>query len=104
MNGKYAVSIDGKVVVWEDGKYSCEDKDIEKRIKIAEIQAKERPFFQINLDGSVLYSGDWIKPSEHWSTSFGFLQDLVGGDLEFIAGDRPTWKKLGMEDDENSVY
>ena len=39
MNGKYAVAIDGKIVVWDDGKYSSEDKELEKALREAEIQS-----------------------------------------------------------------
>ena len=84
MNGKYAVGIDGSVLAWEDGKFESEDKDLLKAVQIAESKAKRAPYFQINLDGSLLYGGKYIKPSENWSTSFGFLQDMFGGDLEFI--------------------
>ena len=104
MNGKYAVSIGGSIVVWEDGKFSSDNKSLERKIKIAEQMSKSNPFFKINLDGSLLYAGDWIKPSENWATSFGFLQDVMGGDLEFVAGDRPTWEKLGYKEEENTVY
>lgn len=103
MNGKYAVGIDGSVLVWEDGKFESDDKDLLKAIQIAEAKAKRAPYFQINLDGSLLYGGEWIKPSENWSTSFGFLQDMFGGDIEFIGGDRPTWEKLGYPVDEDAV-
>ncbi len=101
MNGMYAVGIDGAVLVWEKGKFRSTDKDLLKAIQIAENKSKRTPYFRISLDGSVLYAGEWIKPSEHWSTSYGFLQDMFGGDLEFIGGDRPTWEKLGyqVEDD-----
>ena len=97
MNGKYVVGINGSVLMWEDGKFESEDKDLLGAIKMAETKSKNAPYLQINLDGSILYGGEWIKPSENWSTSFGFLQDMFGGDLEFIAGDRPTWEKLGVE-------
>lgn len=103
MNGKYAVAIDGKIVVWDNGKYSSEDKELEKALREAEIQSRENPQFRIGLDGSTLYAGPWIKPSKMWSTSFGFLQDVFGGDLEFIAGDRPTWKKLGSDTPDGAV-
>lgn len=104
MNGKYAVSIGGNIVVWKDGKFSSDNKDLERRIRAVEQRAKGQPFFKINLDGSLLYAGDWIKPSENWATSFGFLQDIMGGDLEFVTGDRPTWEKLGYEEKENEIY
>ena len=103
MNGEYAVGIDGAVLTWKDGKFSSDDKDLLKAIEIAEKKSKSVPFFQITLDGSVLYGGDWIKPSENWSTSFGFLQGLFGGELEFIAGDRPTWEKLGYKLEEGDI-
>ena len=103
MNGKYAVGVDGSVLVWEDGKFKSDDKDLLGAVKIAENKARGAPYFQINLDGSLLYGGEWIKPSENWSTSFGFLQDMFGGDLEFICGDRPTWEKLGYEAKEGAV-
>lgn len=103
MNGKYAVGIDGTVLIWEDGKFKSDDKDLLEAIKIAESKARNAPYLQIGLDGSILYSGKWIRPSEHWSTSFGFLQDMFGGDLEFIGGDRPSWEKLGYEEEEGSV-
>lgn len=103
MNGKYAVGIDGSVLVWGNGKFESDDKDLLKVIRIAESKAKSAPYFQISLDGSLLYGGEWIKPSENWSTSFGFLQDVFGGDMEFIGGDRPTWEKLGYKVDEDAV-
>ena len=103
MNGKYAVGIDGSVLVWEDGKFKSEDKDLLKAIQIAESKARQFPYFQISLDGSLLYGGEWIKPSENWSTSFGFLQDMFGGDLEFIGGDRPTWEKLGYQVEDEAM-
>jgi len=103
MNGKYAVGIDGSVLVWENGKFESEDKDLLKVIQIAENKARKNPYFQISLDGSILYGGEWIRPSENWSTSFGFLQDMFGGDLEFITGDRPTWEKLGSNTPEGAA-
>ena len=103
MNGKYAVGIDGSVLVWDNGKFESEDKDLLKAIQIAEGKSKGQPYLQIGLDGSILYGGEWIKPSENWSTSFGFLQDMFGGDLEFVGGDRPTWEKLGYEVEEDAV-
>ena len=103
MNRKYAVGVNGSVLVWENGKFESDDKDLLKVIQIAEGKAKRKPYLQISLDGSLLYGGDWIRPSENWSTSFGFLQDLFGGDLEFIGGDRPTWEKLGYKVDDDAV-
>lgn len=103
MNGKFAVGINGAVLTWEDGKFESEDKDLLKAIKLAEIRAKSAPYLQIGLDGSILYSGEWIRPSENWSTSYGFLQDMFGGDIEFIAGDRPSWEKLGYKVEEDAI-
>ena len=103
MNGKYAVGVDGSVLIWEDGKFKSDDKDLLKVIQIAESKARRAPFFRITLDGSTLYGGEWIRPSENWATSFGFLQDMFGGDLEFIGGDRPTWEALGYKEEDGAV-
>ena len=97
MNGKYAVAIDGKIVTWEDGEFKSDDKALEKALCRIEYAEKSKPYLEITLDGSLLYSGEWRKPSENWALSYGFLQGITGGDMEFVAGDRPTWEKLGQE-------
>lgn len=104
MNGKYAVAINGEVVVWNKGKFESDDKDLEKRLRIVENKERLKPCMTVNLDGSLLYSGEWRRPSENWALSFGFLQDLMGGDLEFVAGDRPSWKALGYDEEEGTIY
>lgn len=103
MNGKYAVSIGDDIIVWENGKYSSENKELEEDLRKAERISSQKPQFDVSLDGSMLYSGRWKKPSRNWAMSFGFLQDVFGGDLEFVAGDRPTWEKLGYEEEDGSV-
>lgn len=104
MSKKYTVEIGDKVVTWEDGKYDSDDKELLRHIRNAEFKARGNPYFQVSLDGNILYSGDWIRPSKHWATSFGFLQDITDGNIKFISGDRPTWNKLGNEEKEDTVY
>jgi hypothetical protein len=103
MNGKYAVAISGNVVVWDNGKFTSDNKELEKQLRSIENREKLKPYMTVSLDGSLLYSGEWRRPSENWALSFGFLQDLSGGDLEFITGDRPTWEKLGHKSKENEI-
>ncbi len=104
MNGKYAVAINGDVVVWDDGKFTSDNKELEKQLRIAEDEGQSNPYMTVKLDGSLIYSGEWRRPSESWALSYGFLQDFTGGDMEFIAGDRPTWEKLGYKAKEGEIY
>ena len=74
-----------------------------KEIREAKEEMREEPYLTLPLDGSALYSGEWIDPEENWATSYGFLQKFTGGDMEFVAGERPTWGRLGIELEEGAV-
>jgi hypothetical protein len=100
---KYAVGIDGKIVVWEDGKFKG-DEDVMREIREAKEDMQEEPYLSIPLDGSILYSGEWRDPEEVWALSYGFLQKMTGGDMDFVAGDRPTWEALGQKEEEDTIY
>ena len=99
---RYAVDIGGKIVIWEDGKFKA-DKDMLEEIREAKEEMQEEPYLVLPLDGSVIYSGEWIDPEENWATSYGFLQKFTGGDMEFVAGDRPSWESLGYEMKEGEI-
>lgn len=104
MSKKYAVAINGDPVVWKDGKFTSDNKDLEKWIHHCEIVEAKKPFTDIWLDGSILYSGKRLRPSKYWELSYGFLQTITGGDMEFIAGDKPTWESLGYKTEDGAVY
>ena len=96
---KYAVEIDGDILVWEDGQFKSDNKELLDRIREIESEGN----VQISLDGSILYSRGDIKPSSNWALSYGFLQGLTGGRMKFVAGDRPTWEKLGYKLKEGEI-
>lgn len=100
---KYAVGINGEVVVWENGKFKCENTGLLKKIKAEADEFSRNPMKMISLDGSVFSTGGKYNPEESWSASFALLQEMTGNNLEFIAGDRPTWEAMGYETPKDAV-
>lgn len=100
---RYAVDIGGDVLVWNDGEFSSENKDLLALVADVFEQADGAPFITIQLDGSTIYSGEGINPKNSWAVSYGLLQDATGGRMKFVAGDRPSWKALGRELEDGAV-
>lgn len=94
---KYAVEINGKVVIWKNGKYECEDAELLKKIKDAAVEFSENSAEIISLDGSILGSGGKYNPEKSWAGSFALLQEITGNNMKFIAGDRPSWEAMGYK-------
>lgn len=99
---RYAVEIDGNVVIWEDGEFKG-DEEVLKEIREAKKEMQKESYLTIPLDGSMLYSGEWIDPEKVWALSYGFLQKMTGGDMEFVVGNRPSWERLGYEMKEGEI-
>ena len=107
MGKKYAVDVDGDILVWKDGKFECENKERLEMIDRALERAKKCGI-TVMLEGSPLYSyykgQKWIDPTSSWPMSYAFLQTITGGRMKFVSGDKPTWKGLGFEFDPKAIY
>lgn len=104
MEKKYAVDINNRIITWKDGKFECDDFEMLSKLEDACEEAEKNEYIQIELDGSTIYAGKGVNPEPSWAVSFGFLQQLSDGRMTFVAGDRPTWEKLGHEEKENETY
>lgn len=101
---RYAVDIGGNIVKWSDGKLSCDDEKVLSKIKDVFEEIKNSQMVSISLDGELLYMGEGVDAEKSWVLSYGVLQDLTGGRMKFVAGDKPSWKALGFEAEDNVVY
>lgn len=104
MGKKYAVEIKNKIITWKDGKFECDDSEMLSKIQEICKEAEKQEYLEIELDGSRIYSGKGVNPEPSWTVSFAFLQQLSDGRMKFIAGDRPTWEKIGYKDKEDTNY
>lgn len=104
MGKRYAVDINGDILVWKDGKFESDSKKLLKDVNDAFEEAKASNEMSILLDGSQLYYGKGFNPVKSWVASYAMLQGLTGGRMKLVAGDRPTWKDLGSKEDKDVIY
>ena len=104
MGKKYAVDINGDILKWVDGEFECDNKKLLEDVQNAFEDAEDSNELAILLDGSQLYYGKGFNPKDSWLASFAMLQSLMGGRMKFVAGERPTWKDLGLEEDKEAIY
>lgn len=103
MGKKYAVDINGAIVIWKDGKFSCDDQETLDKIRSGCEYAEKAPQLFLDLDGSTIYSGKGVNPEPSWVASYALLQMLTGGGMIDVAGDKPTWEALGYKTEENVI-
>ena len=101
---KFVVKINGHILRWEDGEYKSNNKRFLKQLKELCEQAEESEYIEFWLDGSLLYANKGIDPQKKWAIAYAFLDDITGGSMEFISGDKPTWEKLGFKNEEETTY
>ena len=104
MGKKYAVDINGDVLIWNDGEFESENNKMLDAVKKEFEAAKNSNELAILLDGSQLYYGRGFDLTGSWVMSFAMLQGLTGGRMKFVAGDRPTWEDLGAEEEKEAIY
>ena len=104
MDKRYAVDINGDILIWRDGAFESKNEKLLNDVNKAFEDAKDSNEMAILLDGSQLYYGKGFNPVKSWVASYAMLQGLTGGRMRFVAGDKPTWKDLGAKEEKDVIY